>query len=267
MKSMQALILVLGLGIAGALFNWAYLRQKSADLEMVPFIGIKTGVTVNAGDKLTEEHLAPVAIPAENVGNLRDFAYEWKSLATVVGRPVHRTLTGGSLLLQEDLKTPPPKLTTTENLPPGEEEYFVGVPVDSRTFVPSLVAPGDQVKFVFSLGDVPTPAPSPGESSGGEEENPEGPKPIPSTGSQIARRNVPKILGPFEVRSVGNRLSSSEVWRAWGKQSINENVLIIAVRLKNGQLDPKVQELMGLLQATNYRNVGVLWNPRESKSK
>jgi len=271
MKGIQGLILALGLGIAGALFNWAYLHQKSMEQAMVQFVGIQPNVTVNAGEKLTEEHLAPVAIPAGSVGNLKDFAYLWETRSSLVGRPVYRTLTGGSLVLRDDLKTPPPELVFAENLPPGEEERVLWVPVASNSFVPSLVAPGDLVDFVVSYGG-PTPAYLAPSSSNGES-SPEGEssgesqsKPTSAPTIRTGKSNI-EVLGPFKILSLGNRLSSWEVWQAWGKQPANENVLGVSVRLRNGQLEPKAQRLIALLQETGFRNVTVMLRPREKKSK
>ncbi|MCS7306396.1 MAG: hypothetical protein NZ602_14970 [Thermoguttaceae bacterium] len=275
MKGIQGLILALGLGIAGALFNWAYLHQKSLEQAMVLFVGINPNVTVNAGDKLSEDHLVPVAIPAGSVGNLKDFAYLWESRSSLVGRPVYRTLTGGSLVLREDLKTPPPELVFGENLPPGEEERVLWVPVASNSFVPSLVSPGDMVDFVVSYGG-PTPAyvssgsssssSSSEEGSSEEESGQPSPKPAPSSSIRTAKGNI-EVLGPFKILSLGNRLSSWEVWQAWGKQPANENVLGVSVRLKNGQLEPKAQRLIALLQETGFRNVTVMLRPRDKKSR
>lgn len=265
MKGIQGLILAIGLGIAGALFNFAYLHQKSLEQATVLFVGIDPKVTVNAGERVAEEHLVPVEIPAGNVGNLKDFAYLWEARASLIGRPVCRTLTGGSLVLREDLKTPPPELVFGENLGPGEEERVLWVPVASNSFVPSLVAPGDQVDFVIWFGG-PTPAVV-GSGSDGES-SPEGasmtPEPKSSASSPVrtAQSNM-EILGPFKILSLGNRLSSSEVWQAWGKQPANENVLGVSVRLKNGQLEPKARRLISLLQATGFRNVTVMLHPRK----
>ncbi len=265
MKGIQGLILALGLGMAGALFNYAYLVQKSTELDMVYFIGIKDEVTLNSGEKLTEEHLVPVGIPEKTVGNLKDFAYLWEAVSSVVGRPVYRTLTGGSLLLRDDIKTPPPKVVLEKN------ERLVWVSVSSSNFVPSLISPGDEVDFAILYGG-PTPAymadsPASGESASEEGSESSSAKPAPS--SMFPRGKARQvIIGPFKILTLGNRLSSPEVWQAWGKQASNENVIGISVRVdETGQLEPKAQTLLSLLHESGFRNVIVMLHPREQREK
>lgn len=259
MKGIQGLILALGLGVAGAMFNWAYLHQEAANLEIVQFVGINPDVTVNPGDKLTLEHLKPVGIPAGSVANLRDYAFLWVDHSTVLSRPVHRTLTGGSLLMRDDLKTPLSQLVYGENVPEGVEECVMWVPVDPKSVATSLLVPGDEVYFVLSRVGVPTPAPAPGGSEEEAAERPPEDAPRPA-GDQ-------EMVGPFKILALGSRTSSAEVWSAWGRQSANENLLAIPVRLNKGQLEPKARKLWGLLQATNFRNVGILLRQRKGEGK
>jgi hypothetical protein len=218
---------------------------------------------VNAGDKLTEENLVPINIPKGNVGNLNDFAYLWEASSSVVGRPVCRTLTGGSLLLKDDLKTPPPNLT----LQP--DERLVWVPVASSSFVPSLVSPGNEVEFAISY-EGPTPAymaPSSSSSDSAAEEGSASPQPKPVSSLAVrSGKGDPQILGPFKILSLGNRLSSPEVWQAWGKQPANENVIGVVVRVQpDGQLEPKGKALVNLLHQTGFRNVLVMLCPSKKK--
>ena len=43
MKGIQGLIVAIGLGVAGAMFNWAYLASRSSQEATVSFVGIKEG--------------------------------------------------------------------------------------------------------------------------------------------------------------------------------------------------------------------------------
>lgn len=253
MKGIHGLIMALGLGIAGALFNWAYLYQKASNLEMIYFIGIKPDVTVNAGQKLTEDHLAKVGLPAESVGNLKDFAYLWSVQGSVLTRPVHRTLLGGSLLMRDDMTTPPQELALgAEPLGEGEEERLMWVPIETRSFVTSLVSPGDQVDFLLPGSGSPTPAEAGPPPEGAPKDAP------PPTSVQI--------LGPFKILALGNRLWSSDIGVV-GKASTQENVIGVSVKLRKGELEPKAQKLWNLLNATNFKQVGVMLRPRKHESK
>ena len=152
MKSIQGLFVAVGLAIAGAMFNWMYLHSGPSRDETVSFLGIKEGQTVNRGEVLREDYLVPLTLPETWVGNLRGFAVLYKDKSTVIGQPVWRTLTGGSLVLNDDLKTP------LEELKLEPDESAIWIPVDSRAFVPSLFKPGDQVSFMIPRSYLPTPA-------------------------------------------------------------------------------------------------------------
>ena len=107
MKGIYGLILAIGLGFVGFVLNWIYLADRASQFETVSFLGIKAGKTVNRGETLRDEDLVPVPIPRQSVGTLKDFAVLYNAKQSVVGQPVWRTLVGGHILLNEDLKTPP----------------------------------------------------------------------------------------------------------------------------------------------------------------
>ena len=106
MKGIHGLIVAVVLGFAGAVANFYYLNTEAQKKDMVGFIGIKKGVIVGRGERLTEDNLVKVEIPANHVGNLKDYACLWKNRIGVKDMPVWRTLDsnteGGLLLLQGD---------------------------------------------------------------------------------------------------------------------------------------------------------------------
>ena len=53
MKGIQGLIVAIVLGVAGAAANFYYLNTEAQKKDMVGFIGIKKGVVLGRGDKLT----------------------------------------------------------------------------------------------------------------------------------------------------------------------------------------------------------------------
>jgi len=232
MKGPQALLIAVGLGIAGALFNWAYLASRSSQDVMISFVGIKAGKTINRGETLREDQLVELALPERWVGNMRDFVVLYSAKETVIGRPVSRTLSGECLLLTDDLKTPP------EGLKLDEGEEMMWIPVESRAFVPSLISPGDEVMFL-----VPhlTPAVRGRPMDDGEN----GPRSAPSATTE---------MGPFRVRALGNRLGSAQVWAAAKFPQLQENVIGIGIKPDEKQ---KAAALWDILQATNFRQVGI----------
>ena len=194
MKAIHGLIIAIFLGIAAALFNFAYLNRRARDVvETVDFIAVKPKVTINRGDKLSDNKLTRVSIPKASIGNLDKLAYRYKSLPTVIGEPVWRTLPESSLLLRDDLRTPPQQLELEE----GERAMFI--PVDNRAFVPSLLVPGDKVTFlVAKLQSAPTPAMPSGGAGGAPL--------IPPPGLRNPMGTIDRIAQP-------NRRTRNSDWR------------------------------------------------------
>ena len=119
--------------------------------------------------------------------------------ATVDNQPVCRTLSNGALLLQDDIRTP-----LQEQLELGKGEKAIGISIDTRTCVPSLIVPGDLVSFQIPVAAGPTKAPPrAAENANGQENGQLNPIPAAAAVSSGATRTV----GPFKVLSLGNRLS------------------------------------------------------------
>jgi hypothetical protein len=247
MNGKIALPIAAGLALAGALLNWVYLDTKAQQLEKIEFLCVASGVTIRPGDRFTEDKLAPLAIPKNNVGeNLRKEAILYSDRGTVIGMAAVRLHPEREILLRQDLKTPPPALTLNK-----EKEVAIFIPVDTRTFIPSLVSAGDLVSFM--VGGVPTPAVPPDQD--GSSENTAVPT-LPSVPGNA------ELIGPFKVLSLGNRLGSAEVLKASGLPQLQENVMTISASVEGGQLDPKAQKLWKLLQANGFRQVGVVLHAR-----
>lgn len=239
MKGIHGLIIAIGLGIAGALFNWMYLSGKASQEVMETFIGIKAGKTVNRGEALRDKDLVQVRIPRRFAGNLKDFAYLYSDKGAVVDRKVCRNMTGERLLLKDDMKTPLRELELEEG------ESVMWIPVDTRAFVPSLVKPGDEVSFIINRAGVPTPA-------------------IPGQPRNEADDGRPvETIGPFTILALGNRLGSTDVMRAGKMQQMQENVLAIRVSDHVAGERQRAETLWSLLQATNFRNVGIKLHNRK----
>lgn len=232
MKGLQGLVIAVVLGLAAAALNWVYLDRQSQRIETEAFIGVHIDQYVERGERLRREHLVPVEVPRNSVGTLRDFALPYAARATVVGQAVSRPLQGGSLLLQTDLHTPPPKLTLRE------KERIMWIPVDSRSYVPSLLTPGDLVTFTLVRAG-PTPAGGPTD---------------PETGAPRPAASPVLRIGPFKVLSVGNRLGSAEVMRAANIPQMQENVLGISIMPENEERADRLREMV---EAADFRSVGI----------
>lgn len=265
MRGIQGLVVAVGLGICGAFFNWIYLNTRSQQMAMEEFVGIRPKTVVERNDLLTRDHLVPVPIPREAAGTLREFAVLYSARQSVIGHAVTRTIPGGSLLLVDDLRTPPLEL----NLGQGPDkagqpqERAMWVPFDTRSFVPSLITPGDLVSFLVQRPNSPSAAASRPAAVKGDPKAALVPVAAPSASEPVAGTEV---LGPFKVLSVGNRLGSVEAFRAARLSQAQESVLTISVTIDpSGNLDPKAQRLWDLVRASNFQRVGVLLHPKKGK--
>lgn len=268
MKGIHGLILALGLGIVGALFNFAYLANKSAKEEWIGFVGIRTNL--QQGERLRADAIEEVLIPARVAGTLKNYAVLWSARDAEVDKRVSRNLPAGSLLLLQDMRAPPAELDFGKNLPPGVEERAWFVPVDLRRMVPSLVQPGDLVTFVAPAAEAglprrapPKPNPSSAENPG---RSPAEPVPSPDSGAPPPGDGELEMIGPFRVLSLGNRLTAPEVLQAAQIPQTQEGVMTIAVRLENGRLEPQAQRLLRLLEVHRSQPLVVMLHPRAPRN-
>ena len=253
-----ALLAAALLGAAGFFANLLYLTEKAKQFAGVQFIGIAKNVIIQPGDRFSEDKLVAVAIPEAAYAadaDLREFGLLWSDRQTVVGMPAVRLYTGGELLLRKDLKTPPSSLALK-----GETERALWIPVDTRSFVASLVNPGDLVSFYVS--DAPTPAALPPDSTASTPEETDATQPPPQAFAVNAKSD---LIGPFRVLSVGNRLGSSDVLKASGVPQLQENVMTISVTVQGDQLEPKADRLLRQLRLSGNRQAAVILHPRPNK--
>jgi hypothetical protein len=236
MKGINGLIVAAGLGIVGALVNFYYLNTEAQKKDMVAFIGIKKGVILGRGDKLSEDKLVKVEIPANHVGNLKDYACLWDESVGIKDRPVWRTLDssnteGGLLLLRGDYREPPKDL----ELGKGERGQFITVP---KNFDASHLNPGDRVAFrVMTLTPPgPTRAPvrpaaapaAPATGAAASETAELQPKPEePEAAPQLLESS--EIIGPFVIVSIGNRLGTLEAQKAAKIAPVAQNLLLLRI--------------------------------------
>ena len=233
---------------------------------MTGFVGIADGKDVKRGERLTDSHLVKVEIPEREAQSLKNFAYSDDARSSLIGQRVCRDLSSGSLVLRQDTKTPVTELSFGQNLPDGVEERAVGVPIDPRKMVSSLLQPGDEVSFIVPSGPLnrstravglgrPTPAkpavdkatPKP-DAAKPDAAKPDAVKPdavkpdavkpeamAEGSGEADTVSGNLDVIGPFTVLSVGNRLNRVELWQANQMPQGQENVLMVLVRVKKEQ--------------------------------
>lgn len=234
------LLLAVGLGVLAAVFNLLYVREKTRGGDVVEFLGIAPDVTLAVGDAFSEKHFTRAPVPRLYASDLVDFAVLYQDRQAVVGLPATRRYGGGEIVLRQDLRTPPSEVKL------ADDERAMWVPVDPRSFVPSLVTPGDLVSFLAPRALMPI---------------------VQADSKNSSDSSAMEIVGPFRIISVGNRLGSADVLGAARIPQVQENVVTIAVTLEHDQLEPRAQKLWSLLRANDGRQLGLLLHPRKKRDR
>jgi hypothetical protein len=249
MKGIHGLIIAVFLGIAGLVLNWYYLYSKTKDIDSVAFIGVKSDVVIRRGEAFRESHFEPVRVPSRHAENLKQYVFLYNDeRKLVVGIPATRDYKGGDIILRADYRTPASEVSWyPEAKIPRANQRLMWVTIDG--FVPSLVDPGDDIWFVVpeAATHVPTPA---------------GPA---DEGIELKANDS---IGPFRVGSLGNRLGSTDVLEAKRVPQANERQVGIVVQIEKSSLgvekfDAQTQQLLKLLERTNYRGLTIVWSPTE----
>lgn len=239
MKGAYGLMFAVFLGVLGGVLNWLYLENKTRDVASVSFLGIGDGVTIAPGQPLNGRHFVEVRIPERHAKKLQDFVYLYEDRATLEGSPATRDYEGGELVFRADHRTPPAELKLDDN-----EEMF-WVPVDSRSFVPSLVNPGDRITFI-----VPVYASQPSRS--------------PTDSAEVTAEVADAVagpteeIGPFRVKSLGDRLGTLDVMKGSRRGPIQERQIGIVVDITKPEEVERAKRLRDRLATSDYRNIGII---------
>jgi len=126
------------------------------------------------------------------------------------------------------------------------------VPVDSRSFVPSLVNPGDRITFV-----VPVYV---GQSSRVATGDPAADV-TAATADAVAGPTVE--IGPFRVKSLGDRLGTLDVMKASRRGPIQERQIGIVVDNMKPEEVERAKRLRDRLATGDYRNIGIILHARK----
>lgn len=235
MKGPLGITIAAALGIVGLVCNWLYLQQQAGDYERVSFVGIGQEAKINPGDTFVDASLKKIGVPRDSLGDLKEVAVTWNERNLVIGQRATRSfgLHGTEILTWKDLAEPP---TKNLNQLISAEERVMWLPVDSRSFNPQHVNPGDEVSFR-----------------------------IPRFGGEGASRNKPLLgggetIGPFKILALGDRKGRPDVHSAAGLSTGSENVLAIAVKIdaQSGKLEPRAKKLSDTLQVNSFQGVQIL---------
>ncbi|MCH8922629.1 MAG: hypothetical protein IIA67_05720 [Planctomycetes bacterium] len=250
MKGSIGLIVAGILGLLAVALNYAYLSSKTAGTESVAFIGVREGVTIKVGDLIKKNQLQPVPVPENNAKYLREFAYLYDDVDSVVGAfRATRTLKAGDLLFHQDYRTPPSEPAFAQH----KGHSLMWVSVDSGRFVPSLVDPGDRISFIVPKIERRK---IPGKSQGEDDPKVVPKKVIPQSG------DADDLIGPFTVASLGNRLASSDVTKGRSGGRSQERQIGIFAEIKGKKFVGEARKLNAAISRSGGRGLGFVLHPR-----
>lgn len=225
MKGITGIIVALVVGALAVALNYIYLINKTADHDLIAFVGVKDDVLINPGDKIETQHLVKVTVPKHHAKDLKDFVVLWDSMQTVIGEYATKKYQGGDLVFLKDLRTPPPEL----KLEPGTD--LLVLPVDTQRFIPDFINPGDSIDFlVAKKAEIVGTAPQPGSQT--------------------------EMIGPFTVGSVGNRLGSLDVMKGGRRAPAQQRQIGIIVKREGDAYGPQAMKLLDRLHSGD-QNIGV----------
>ncbi|MDC0307777.1 MAG: hypothetical protein P8M30_01800 [Planctomycetaceae bacterium] len=239
MRGLPGLLIAVGLGIVGAICNWYYLSRQASQMEKVAFVILNGDAQLNLGDRFRDDHLTKVELPSNNLGNLQEVGILWREKASIIGLAATKAYRGNEILLWQDLQTPSER-DFSELLAVNEVARWV--PVDSRSFIPERVSPGNLISFLFPRTSA---TPTPGNSN-----NPS----LQTAGSTI--------IGPFRILSLGARTGDRDPRQAYTRSTGQENLIGISVKVTEGSLDPEAEKLFQIL-GNNTAPPGVILHSAE----
>jgi hypothetical protein len=126
-----------------------------------------------------------------------------------------------------------------------DNEEMFWVPVDSRSFVPSLVNPGDRITFI-----VPVYASRPSRP--------------PTSSDEVTAEVADAVagpteeIGPFRVKSLGDRLGTLDVMKGSRRGPIQERQIGIVVDITKPEEVERAKRLRDRLATSDYRNIGII---------
>ena len=188
MKGAQGIMIAVAMGVVGFVCNWLYLEREASRVELVSFVGVSQPADVKRGDVIQSDDLVPISMPKSHESQLAQVAVLWDQRDLVIGQKAARDLAvsgAAELVMHRDLTTPAIK-DINELI--ADNERVMWLPVDSRTFNPQHVDPGDQVSFRIPEFGKGASRSQPTEAGG-------------------------KILGPFRILALGNRKGRRAVRR------------------------------------------------------
>lgn len=246
MKGVPGLLIALGLAIAGGLCNWFYMAQKSRELELVQFIGVREG-GIKQGDVIQASQLQPIPIPLRYAQRVKATAPTFGDSATVIGMTAYRDFLEGEIILTQDLQTPPNNDLKRDL---GTDEVAIWVNVDSKGFVPQFFSGGDEVSFIV-------PA--------------HGARPVTPVSEPDETIDQPtEVVGPFYILALGSRRGTADRARVSGISSQSgESVIAIRVKkISESQLEEKAQLLLSRLRLSGNQALGLVMHAeRKAKPK
>ncbi len=244
MKGIAGLVVAAILGVLAMSLNWLYLNEKSKDSQGMQFIAVRDGKTIEIGDVIQKTDLMPITIPKGNAKYLIESAISYENIGSAVNVRAIRQMNAGDIVLRQDYRTP------AANLNLGAGKGLLWIDVDSRTFVPSLLNPGDEILFLVS--NVARPAPL-------SEDDEELRASADATPVKADFDERMESIGPFTIVALGNRLGRRNVMQANRVPQVQERSIAIKINVTAKKMDdPQATKLLDRINRSKRGGVNVV---------
>jgi hypothetical protein len=221
------------LGLLGGVLNWVYLDNKTKDVDSISFLGVREGASIKIGEPFNRRDFVEVRIPARHARNLKDFVYLYKDKATIVNTRATHAFQGGELIRREDY------ITTSTGLSLKKDEILFWISVDPRSIVPELIVPGDRIQFHFrNVNRTITRLPADADP-----------------GSDAILAPAIEDLGPFTVKTMGNRLGRMNVMQASRQSPAQEQKIGIVIDMSDKEEVARFDDLKERVLTGDYRAI------------
>lgn len=215
MQGWWKLLIPLGLGVLAAGLNY---MGRASDVEPVYYLGLKKDLLT--GEEIKPAYLEAITLPRTHVASLAKVGIPYRELAVVYGRRVQRSMKKGDLILWSDITAPTKAL--------DKDDVLLHLSLDNVPLAEDLRV-GQKIAFILPQ-DLLDAAPPGKEPVVGKPPNPKDTKNY-------------RIVGPFRVHSLGNRIGTENAPRAV-TSSVQEITLVVPAPKDGVEFDANTHNLL-----------------------
>jgi len=214
MQGWWKLLIPLGLGVLAAGLNY---MGRSSDVEPVYYLGLKKDL--KTGEEIKPAYLEAITLPRTLVASLTKVGITYEERAVVYGRRVQRGMKMGDLMLWSDITAP--------TKPWDKDDVLLHLSLDNVPLAADIRV-GQKIAFILpqELLDVVPP----------------GKEPVIGKVDPKTLKNY-KLVGPFRVHSLGNRIMEENAPRTVSS-NVQEITLVVPAPKDGNEFDANTHTLL-----------------------